>query len=170
MAVTAQAEGPAPASDVLVDRFMAVIPDPGSDPDPDELARLTALDPERSMEIASILQRFSRCNNMNAANVLRRVVATLGDARLTRLIAFYEGEDFRIFYGLVARPDEALSDQERAERNRIIAAYPLADLRAAMQVSNPAFSAERARAMARRCETERDADLELLGIRVANQQ
>jgi hypothetical protein len=167
LVVAAQAEAPpaAPAGDALINRFIAVIPDPGSEPDPTELEHLTTLNPGRSGEIVPILQRFSRCRNAYGITALRRVAAGLGEAQLTRLIAFYEGDDFRIFERLAARPEEALSEQERAERDRILAAYPLAEFMTAMQPSNPVFSVEDALAMVERCERERDRTLDQRGLR-----
>lgn len=171
LALTAQeavSAPPAAAGGSLVDRFMAVVPDPGSEPDPTELEYLTTLNPGRSGDIVPILQRFSSCRNAYGVNALRRVAAGLGEARLTRLIAFYEGADFRIFDRLASQPEEALSVQERAERDRIMAEYPLADFMAALQPSSPTFSIEDALAMVERCEEERDAALEQRGLRGAS--
>src|SRR5687767_6744501 len=78
----------APASDALVDRFMAVIPDAASldridrTADPIELDRLHALNPGRLDEIRRVLEEHAGCispiRNAQTRNMLRSVVRQLG--------------------------------------------------------------------------------------------
>ncbi len=165
--LTIGAQDIAPASDAVIDRFMAAIPDPGSDPDPQELTYFTSLNPDRAAAVAPILQSFSNCRAAYGRQAVRRVAGALGEERLTRLIAFYEGEDFRTFDRLVSRPEEELSTEEQAERGRIISAYPIEDFIAAMQPSNPAFSIDEAMEMLDQCERERDEAFQRQGLRVS---
>ena len=161
------AQDAVPAGDAVIDRFMAAIPDPGSDPDPEQLAYFITLNPGRDADIAPVLQSFAECRNAYAARALRNVAASLGSERLARLTAFYEGEDFRALDRITSRPEEELTAQEQAERDRIISAYPIEDFVAAMQPSNPAFSMDEAMAMLDQCERERDEALQRQGLRVS---
>ena len=59
----------APASDALVERFMAVIPDsnalrnPQWDIDPAQVTRLTELNPDRAVDIEAVRETYRRCTS-----------------------------------------------------------------------------------------------------------
>jgi hypothetical protein len=179
LAATTDPAAAAPASEALIDRFMAVIPDSaGLDridrtADPLELDRLAALNPDRIDEIMPVLEAHAACvspiRNARARSGLRLVARQLGEARLSRLIQFYEGEDFRTVDRLMARGEEALSAAEREQVQNILAAYPLAEFTEAMSPLNPAFWEEDPFAAEAPCLATRNAALTRLGLRIEDE-
>jgi hypothetical protein len=136
---------PPPVDETRFQHFLKVLPDakepPRAGADPAEVARLAERHPGREKEIEAILAADARCTApAREAAMLRMVHATadrLGPERLDRMIAFYEGPDFARFAAL--GPDRAadkpLSAAEKAEFDRIVAAYPLREFAEAMQAS-----------------------------------
>ncbi len=145
--------------DALVDRFIAALPTPRAGPDPASVAALEELNPGRRDDIVAVLSDYEECGDALARVQLRRVAHALGARKVTQLVRFYEGEDFRTFDRIAAQPEAALSAADRAERDRILAAYPLADFVQAMGPTGPAFDSEAAIAGIERCMTARDAAL-----------
>ena len=131
------AQGAATAGEALIDRFMAVIPDAqrlnrvDRTPNPEELAHLTRLNPGRDGDIGPVLAEHKACESIasNAAteSLLRGIARRLDEDKLGRLIQFYEGDDLRNFEALMSRSNGGAtpSDADRAELERIMAAYPL---------------------------------------------
>lgn len=123
--------------EALIDRFIAVLPDQeeisrgGSEIDPAELARLSALNPGKEPKVRSILQANLACSGpaVTAATLrmLRTIGRNLGEARLRKLVGFYEGPDYTAFGALVARmegnPTPAAAD--RGAMAKLMEAYPL---------------------------------------------
>lgn len=139
-ALSAQVAEPpviAPASDALVDRFLTVIPDADElrnaqwDVDAGQVARLTELNPDRGEDIAAVRESYRRCTSPAAATVtlrlLRDTARGLGEEKLGRLIALYQGSDFLALSRIAERGEagETLSDADIAEATRITAAYPV---------------------------------------------
>ncbi len=124
-------------SEALVERFIAVLPDrdeidaPSSEVDPAELSGLVALNPGKEAQVRSILEANLACSNQaitaGTLRMLRTVARDLGEAKLTRLIGFYEGPDYDAFAALGARmagnPEPSAEDQ--AALAKLMEAYPL---------------------------------------------
>ena len=127
----------APASDALIDRFMAVIPDsnelrnPQWDLDPAQVTRLTELNPDRDADIEAVRHAYRGCTSPTAAAVTLRLfrdtAGGLGDEKLGRLIAFYQSEDFTALRAISERGEagETLSEADMAEAERITSYYPV---------------------------------------------
>jgi hypothetical protein len=175
----APAEAPtAPASEALVERFMTVIPEADRlnqvdrAADPQELARLGRLNAGRSDEIRPVLEAFAACqspiNNELARTGLRAVARSLGDARLSRLIAFYQSDDFRRLDAIVQRANrgESMTAADEVEAARIMEAYSVADFNATMErvLTETYLARQDEMAALTRCEEEKRAALERLGI------
>lgn len=136
---------PPPVDEARFQHFLKVLPDskdrPGAGADPAEVARVAARNPGRQKEIEAILAADASCTApAREAAMLRMARATadrLGPERLDRMIAFYEGPDFARFAALGPdRPaDKPLSAAEKAELDRLTAAYPLREFAEAMQAS-----------------------------------
>lgn len=132
----AQAPETAP-SDALVERFIAVLPDreeidaAPTEVDAGEVSTLVALNPGKEAQVRSILQANLGCSGeaitAGTLRMLRTVARDLGEARLTRLIGFYEGPDYAAFAALGARmagnPEPSAEDQ--AALAKLMEAYPL---------------------------------------------
>jgi hypothetical protein len=140
------AAAPPPAVDeARFQHFLKVLPDakerPRTGVDPAEVARLAKRNPGREKAIEAILADDARCTApAREVAMLRMARATadrLGPERLDRMIAFYEGPDFARFAALGPdRPaDKPLSAAEKAELDRLVAAYPLREFAEAMQAS-----------------------------------
>ncbi len=133
-----QAPGAAPSA-ALVERFIAVLPDRAeidsnsAEVDPAELSGLVALNPGKEAQVRSILEANLACSNeaisAGTLRMLRTVAGDLGEARLTRLISFYEGPDYAAFETLGLRMAGAAtpSAEDRAAMAKLMEAYPLQD-------------------------------------------
>lgn len=168
----------APAGDQLTDRLIAALPDGDrlgaieDQADPAELGRLEALNPGQTEAIRPVLEAYAVCESTMRGAMTRRaferLAAELGEAKVERLIAFYRDEDPGTFVGLAQRLEqgEALSEGERAEHDRIAAAYPIREFVDLMQTSLMAYMMEELTlAELGRCEAERSAALDRLGLR-----
>jgi hypothetical protein len=172
---------PAPAeppSEALVDRFMTAIPDADRleqmdrTADPAELERLSRLNSGKTDEIRPVLEAYAACaspiNNEIGRSGLRFAAQQLGRAKLEQLIRFYEGEDFRRFAALGSRLEagETLAPAEQAELDRIMAAYPLAELNAQLMFGMPEYFAAHTEWLAAldRCTDQKQAELARLDI------
>jgi len=142
----AHAAPPPPVDEARFQHFLKVLPDAKESPpagaDPAELAGLARRNPGREKEIEAILAADARCTApARQAATLRMARATadrLGRERLDRMIAFYEGPDFARFAALGPdRPaDKPLSAAEKAELDRIVAAYPLREFAEALRAGS----------------------------------
>lgn len=134
--------GPAQASDAapgeaLVERFLAVLPDReaisavDAEVDAAELSALTALNPGKEAQVRSILEANLACSgeaiSAGTLRMLRTIARDLGEARLTRLVSFYEGPDFAAFTALGARMggNANPSPEDEAAMAKLMEAYPL---------------------------------------------
>jgi hypothetical protein len=132
----ASAQPAAPASDATITRFMAAVP-PASrsatdrTPDPQDLARYNELNPGRAAEVRAALEEHEGCIGPIIAagteRILRNIARELGEERVVRLTRFYESQDSHVFDRLSAREESSLTEAERAEMDRIVAAYPLTE-------------------------------------------
>jgi hypothetical protein len=128
---------PAAPSEALIDRFIAVLPDrdqidsAGGEIDPAELSRLAALNPGKEAQVRSILQANLACTGPAATagslRMLRTVARNLGDAKLSKLIDFYEGPDYAAFGALAARMEGKASPsaEDDAAMAKLMGTYPL---------------------------------------------
>lgn len=134
----AQAPAAAPSA-ALVERFIAVLPDReeidsnSAEVDPAELSALAALNPGKEAQVRSILEANLACSNeaitAGTLRMLRTVAGDLGEARLTRLIGFYEGPDYAAFETLGRRiaGTATPTPEDRAAMAKLMEAYPLQD-------------------------------------------
>jgi hypothetical protein len=132
-------QAPVPPDDAAIERFMKVLPDAETlddeqAPDPDELARLRAINPGREAQVEAIMTTHSRCQstlvNAKTAEMLRGIARDLGQEKVERLIAFYEGPDSpRVDYlfGRIENGEE-LSSAEQAEVDGLLARYPIEEM------------------------------------------
>ena len=132
----AQAPDAAP-SEALVERFLAVLPDRDeieavdAEVDPAELSALAALNPSKEAQIRSILEANLACSGeaitAGTLRMLRTIARDLGEARLARLVSFYEGPDYAAFTALGARlgSDSGPSPEDEAAMAKLMEAYPL---------------------------------------------
>lgn len=132
----AQAPVAAP-SETLIDRFIAVLPDrdaidsAGGEIDSAELSRLAALNPGKEAKVRAVLRANLACTGPAIAagslRMLRTVARTLGEARVRKLISFYEGPDFAAFGALAARMDGKASPDpdDSAAMAKLMGTYPL---------------------------------------------
>ena len=134
--------GAATVDEALIERFISVLP--GADrfdrvdriPDPDELARLTGLNPGRDAEIRAMLEDHAGCvgaaRNAQTKAMLGGVARHLGEEKVGRMIRFYERDEWRVLERLSNIGEANLTAAERAELARLRADYPLDDFRRAM--------------------------------------
>lgn len=134
----AWAEAPEAApSEALVERFIAVLPDRAeidaidTEVDAAELSALVALNPGKEAQLRSILEANLACSgkaiSAGSLRMLRTVARDLGEARLKRLVSFYEGPDYAAFAALGTRMagSSAPSPEDRAAMAKLMEAYPL---------------------------------------------
>ena len=139
LAAIADAPAVPPASESAIDAFIAVLPPPRSGPESDderpwhknELARLEKANAGREIEVRAAFATFRQCDRSalkKAVNdALRSSARQLGDAKLARMTEFYKSADSGVFQRLSQRTPDELSKAEKAEFERIFAAYPLKD-------------------------------------------
>lgn len=132
----AQAPEAAP-SEALIDRFLAAIPDrdeidaAGGEIDPGELSRLAALNPGKEARVRAILQSNLACTGpattAGSLRMLRTIARNLGNARLQKLVSFYEGPDYAAFGALAARMEGKAtpSAEDSAAMAKLMGTYPL---------------------------------------------
>ena len=139
----------APTPDGAIDRLVAVLPDrdrlDNATPrpvNPATVTQLNSLNPGREAEVMALLQATEVCLVPVFRQALRRsarlVIAGLGGHDVERMIAFYQGPDFRILETINARirAGAQLSNLQRREFTRILAAYPVRQFTAAMHDEN----------------------------------
>ena len=124
-------------SDALIDRFIAALPDQeelgkaGGEIDPAELGRLSALNPGKEAQVRKVLQGNLACTGPAAVagslRMLRTVARNLGEARLRKLISFYEGPDYAAFGALAGRMEGkgSPSAEDSSAMAKLMGAYPL---------------------------------------------
>ena len=133
---SAQAPEAAP-SDALIERFIAALPDrdaigaAGEEIDAIELGRLAALNPGKEAQVREVLKANLACTapaiTAGSLRMLRTVARNLGEARLRKLVSFYEGPDYAAFGALAARIEgkPAPSAEDNAAMARFMGTYPL---------------------------------------------
>jgi hypothetical protein len=124
-------------SEALIDRFMAVLPDRDvlnavdTEVDPEELAKLVALNPGKEAQVRTVLQANLACNGpairAGTVRMLRSVARNLGQDQLQKLVSFYEGPGYPAFNALAARMEgqEKPSAADESALAKLMAAYPL---------------------------------------------
>ena len=173
----AQAPGPAP-SEALVERFLAVLPDRdqidalAGEVDPAELSALAALNPGKEAQVRSILEASLACSgeaiSAGTLRMLRTVARDLGEAKVERLIRFYEGPDYAAFAALGPRMDGAAkpSPEDQAALARLMEAYPLQDWLDRLNGAQAIFEADEGfMSAALKCAGEQTKALEAAGLK-----
>jgi hypothetical protein len=177
LALQAQAAEAAP-SDSLVERFLAVLPDRdeisalSTEIDSGELAGLVALNPGKEAQIRPILQANLACTgpaiSAGTLRMLRKVAQGLGEARLQRLVRFYEGPDYAAFRSLAGRMEgnAAPRPEDEAAMAKLMEAYPLKAFYEEMSHAEEIFAADQGfMSAAMKCASEQMAALEAAGLK-----
>jgi hypothetical protein len=137
----AAAQAPAPAPPALVDRFMSVLPDAGKlkevgRPDPEMLRSLKALNPGKESRVEAILVAQEAClspvANRTSERLMREIAAQFGEAKLQKLISFYDGPDLARLDALAANSESARTAADLGEMQTILERYGLMELHVAM--------------------------------------
>ncbi|HEX8574317.1 MAG TPA: hypothetical protein VF759_16365 [Allosphingosinicella sp.] len=173
----AQAEE-APPSEALVDRLLAVLPDSGELSDvglevnEGELSGLVELNPGKEAQVRAILQANLPCSRKAATalteRMLRTIARSLGEAKLARLVAFYEGPDYAAFTALAARMNDSAAPtaEDKAAMAKLMEAYPLQAYHDALGRSGEVIEAdEHFMEEATKCASEQMAALEAAGLK-----
>ena len=173
----AQAPEAAP-SEALVDRFLAVLPDrdqigaADTEVDAAELSGLVALNPGKDAQVRAILEASLPCSNQaisaGTLRMLRTIARGLGQARLQRLVSFYEGPDFAAFSALAARMDgnAAPSADDKAAMAKLMEAYPLQAYYDQLSRADQIVAADKGfMTAAMKCAEEQMAALEAAGLK-----
>jgi hypothetical protein len=173
----ARAAGKPPGA-ALVERFIAVLPDrealdsAGEAIDPAELDRLSGLNPGKEAQLSAILRRNAACTApeivAGSLRMFRTIARNLGEAKVRRLIQFYEGPDYRAFAELTPRVEgnPAPSAKDSAALAKLMADYPLEALNEQLGRAQEVFTADQAfMGAAIRCATEQRDSLEAAGLR-----
>lgn len=138
LALQPQAPDAAP-SEALVERFIAVLPDRAeidaidNEVDAAELSALAALNPGKEAQVRSILEANLACSgeaiSAGTLRMLRTVARDLGEAKVKRLISFYEGPDYAAFatLGLRMSATATPSVEDRTAMAKLTETYPLQD-------------------------------------------
>jgi hypothetical protein len=172
-----QAADAAP-SEALVERFLTVLPDRkdidtvSTEIDAAELSGLVALNPGKEAQLREILQANLACTNpaivAGTLRMLRTVARDLGEARLKRLVSFYEGPDFAAFSALGARMEgnATPSAEDKAAVAKLMDAYPLKDFYDRMNRADEIIAADQGfMTAAMKCASEQMAALEAAGLK-----
>ena len=175
--VLAQTPEAAP-SEALIDRFLAVLPDRDqinavdTEVDAGELSGLVALNPGKEAQVRTILQANLACTgpaiSAGTLRMLRSVARNLGEARLQRLVSFYEGPDFAAFSALAARMEGNAnpSPDDKAAMAKLMAAYPLQAFLDQMNKAGDIIAADEGfMSAAMKCASEQMAALEAAGLK-----
>jgi hypothetical protein len=164
-------------SEALVERFLALLPDReeiqarSTEIDPEELSRLAALNPGKEREVRSILETNRACSDeavtAGTLRMLRTVARDLGEARLKKMVSFYEGPDYAAFAALAARIDKAdPSSEDMAALDKLMAAYPLEAFHHGLDRAEEIISADQGfMAAAMKCVSGQMAAFEAAGIK-----
>lgn len=167
-----------PPSEALVERLLAALPDRAeidaidTEVDAAELGALVALNPGKEAEIRSILEANLACSgkaiSAGTLRMLRTVARDLGEARVKRLISFYEGPDYTAFaaLGLHMAGAAAPSPEDRAALAKLMEAYPLQAWLDRMNQAQQIFEADQGfMSAAMKCAEEQMAALEAAGLK-----
>jgi hypothetical protein len=173
----AQAADAAP-SEALVERFLAVLPDRdeidalSAEVDPAELSTLAALNPGREAQVRSILEANLACSgaaiSAGTLRMLRTVARDLGEAKVQRLVDFYEGPDYAAFAALGLRMGGATapSAEDRAAMAKLMEAYPLQAWLDGLNRAQEIFEADKGfMSAAMKCAREQMTALEAAGLK-----
>jgi hypothetical protein len=162
---------PSPTPEALVDRLLALLPDANQlnnaavpPPEPAEVSRLNALNPGHEAEIMTALPASQACLSPLVHDALirrmRQLIRDLGTTKVNRLIEFYQSADFRTLAAIDARQTGggSLTEADRREAARIIAAYPITEFVGRLQDREFAVQDQAFIAGATRCSlAKRDA-------------
>ena len=169
---------PAAPSEALVDRFIAVLPDrdeisaAGGEIDSAELDRLVALNPGKEAQVRSVLQANLACTGpaitAGSLRMLRTVARNLGEARVQKLVSFYEGPDYAAFAALAARMDGKATPaaDDSAAMARLMGTYPLQAFHEQLSRAEEIISADPGfMSAAMECAAEQMEALEAAGLK-----
>jgi hypothetical protein len=138
LAAPAGAQTPPPeVPEALFDQFLAALPHQEewgvrTDPDPTELATLSALNPGHEAEVRALLTDQARCfgpiANGAARRGLRTIAGRLGPDKVRQLIALYGSAEFRRFDSIVVAKarGETVSPADEREADRFLPDHPVA--------------------------------------------
>lgn len=171
-------EPPRP-SEALVERFLASLPEdfmPGRpatiELDPESVERLFRLNPGKKSQIANILNAFEKCFQPAVGAAMERVNRTaawspnLGAEALERMTAFFGGRDWASYKAVTERMELSATPApaDLAERDRLLAAYPIVDLGLSLRLALLHAAHQGAFEAAGKCEVQRNAALAEAGI------
>lgn len=170
-----------PPSEHMIDRFVTGLPKtvwPGAGPsklDPEELGELnalSALNPGKEAQVEAILRAADACTDAARAGmgerVLRSSARRLGVEKLGRLIDLFAGPDYGTIEALTDRISKGVASTaaDRAELERLFAAYPLAEFGSeVVQGMSYADTDEVYVAAIRKCRSEESAAFARAGIK-----
>lgn len=168
-------EPPRP-SEAQVERFLASLPKEALSrppkPDPETAKRLIAQHPGKAAQIAAILGAFEKCFEPAGAAAMARVnrmlarSPLLGAHKLERLTDFFAGGGWDRLAVIGERIEKSATPAaaDLAERERLMAAYPLADFFSSLHIAAFHAAHQGAFAPTRKCEDERNAALAGAGV------
>ena len=173
---SATAQAPAPPSETTIAEFLAAIPP--SAPvsrmaDPEQLARLSALNPGKAGEIEPILTAYQGCIvpviEANASEMIRTVAMSMGEQKLRRLSQFYKSPEFPLFASLANKHEsgQALSAAETARLNRFLTEYPVGEFaQKLLEAGNAAASNQALITKFTKCSLDKKTALIRAGVRL----
>lgn len=167
-----------PPSEAQVERFLASLPaevktgTPAMKLAPESVKRLIALNPGKEAQIEAILSAFGKCSQPAVVAGMERVhrmlarSPLLGPEKLERLTAFFDGGGWASLTAIADRINKSAtpSAADLAEREQLMAAYPLEDLAISLQIASLNAVHQGAFVDAKKCEDERNAALAKAGI------
>jgi hypothetical protein len=168
----------APVDEAQIERLLEALPyseqlrDSDAAPDPEELARLQALNPGRHETVRQLLETQRRCEvTIQLASTraaFQEVGRRLGRTKVDRLIQFYSGPDFHTLTAIDERSDrgEGRTEPDLATIARIMRDYPLMEM--AELIQSPEVVAAGGPNMFERfegCLLERNAAFDQTGLR-----
>lgn len=169
---------PPPPSEALVERFVASLPKDvwaagDSELDSETVSLLRGLNPGKEEQITAILHTFEKCSEPALASGNDRVYRLaarapfLGAEKLERLTAFFGGPDWPRLRSVGDRISKSATPAaaDLAERDRLGAAYPLADLTNAMLIAHLNVNHSGAFAAVEKCRAEGNEALAKAGIK-----
>lgn len=168
---------PPPVSEALFQRFLASLPKEAwagpATVAPETAKRLVELNPGKEAQIASILGAFDRCSEPAAAAGMRRTYQiamgspVLGAAKVERMTEFFSSGGWAALTLLNIRINASATPAaaDVAEKDRLIADYPLDDFSASLTIAGFAALKEGAFAALKTCEADRDSALAKAGIK-----
>jgi hypothetical protein len=145
------AQAPAPPSDATIAEFVAAMPPapPASRAaDPEQLARLSSLNPGKAGAIESILTVYQGCILVvvedHTKGIFRNLATALGEAKVRRLTQFYKSPEFPLFSILADKHEsgQTLSAAEATRMDRFMTEYPIAEFGEKLLAANAAAASD----------------------------